>query len=198
MLGIRRYFHGGVSFYIIFIIPLLQKTTTWYQYGFFEPEGPIRGKHVNGNLVHRVSEWFVRRMRLPLGTDEMDKLTSPSASNTAASDVIAAVHSRFDVSINIDHAVRHEESSLSSEVSSDASSIDFPETNLIIIFTRRRTRRILNEDELAAHLFTQFNGKYEVVHMGNEKYSFEEQIKLLRRARVVVGMHGAILIMGKK
>jgi protein O-mannose beta-1,4-N-acetylglucosaminyltransferase len=75
-----------------------------------------------------------------------------------------------------------------------ADTIDDREWNLTVILTRHRNRLILNEKELAAHLKARFG--YEVMLISNEEYKFEEQIKYLRRARIVLGMHGSILIMG--
>jgi capsular polysaccharide biosynthesis protein len=73
-------------------------------------------------------------------------------------------------------------------------SIDFKDSDLIIILSRKKNRLILNEVELAKHLKSVF--KYEVKLVRNEDHTFEEQIKLMRRARVVIAMHGSILIMG--
>ena len=68
------------------------------------------------------------------------------------------------------------------------------EWNLIVILSRKENRLILNEKELGEHLTKTFG--YETVVVSNEEHSFEEQMKILRRARVVLGMHGSILIMG--
>jgi protein O-mannose beta-1,4-N-acetylglucosaminyltransferase len=75
----------------------------------------------------------------------------------------------------------------------DNSHYDFPETNLIIILSRKANRLMLNEEELATQLTATFG--YETKFVRNEDHSFEEQIKILRRARIVVGMHGSILVM---
>jgi protein O-mannose beta-1,4-N-acetylglucosaminyltransferase len=78
--------------------------------------------------------------------------------------------------------------------SSDNSHLDFVETDLIVIMARKWNRLILNERELAIHLSKKFGYQTQFLH--NENQSFEEQIKLLRRARIVLAMHGSILIMG--
>jgi protein O-mannose beta-1,4-N-acetylglucosaminyltransferase len=52
---------------------------------------------------------------------------------------------------------------------------------------------ILNQKELADALAQKYG--LETILMGNEDHTFEEQIKKLRRARVVLAMHGSILIM---
>jgi protein O-mannose beta-1,4-N-acetylglucosaminyltransferase len=75
----------------------------------------------------------------------------------------------------------------------DNSHLDFSETDVIVIMARKWNRLILNEDELAQKLTAKFGYKTEFLR--NEIQSFEEQIKLLRRARIVLGMHGSILVM---
>ncbi|KND03274.1 uncharacterized protein SPPG_02325 [Spizellomyces punctatus DAOM BR117] len=140
------------------------KQTTWYQYGFEEPQGPIRNKTPNGMLIREVSEWFTRRMGLSLGEDEQydkDSGKSEATANNAPAEPVA--------------------------------SVDFPETDLIVIMGRRSNRLILNERQLKSALAAAFNLKVQVVT--NEKHSFEEQVAFMRRARVVVGMHGSILVM---
>lgn len=73
------------------------------------------------------------------------------------------------------------------------SQIEYAETDLIIIMSRKQNRLILNEPELASALGTAF--KLEVKFLRNEEQTFEEQIAILRRARVVLAMHGSILVM---
>jgi protein O-mannose beta-1,4-N-acetylglucosaminyltransferase len=76
---------------------------------------------------------------------------------------------------------------------SDNSHYDFADTDLIIILTRKGNRLILNEDELAKDLTSAFG--YDTKFVSNEEHTFEEQIQILRRARIVIGMHGSILVM---
>ncbi|KAJ3316060.1 Protein O-linked-mannose beta-1,4-N-acetylglucosaminyltransferase 2 [Boothiomyces sp. JEL0838] len=75
----------------------------------------------------------------------------------------------------------------------DLSVLDFSETDLIVILSRKSNRIIINEIELAEKLTDVFG--YKTVFVRNEDYSFEEQIKILRKARIVIGMHGSILVM---
>jgi hypothetical protein len=75
----------------------------------------------------------------------------------------------------------------------DDSLYDFEETNLIVILSRKSNRLILNEIEVAEELKKTFG--YETVIVSNEQHSFEDQIKILRKARIVIGMHGSILVM---
>ena len=75
----------------------------------------------------------------------------------------------------------------------DNSHFDFAETNLIVIMSRRQNRLIVNEVALAQKLSEEFG--LQTVFLRNEDQSFEEMISILRMARVVVGMHGSILVM---
>ncbi|KAJ3382912.1 Protein O-linked-mannose beta-1,4-N-acetylglucosaminyltransferase 2 [Lobulomyces angularis] len=153
------------------------KIATWYQYGFTEPQSVIPGKILNGNLVREVGEFLLQRAGLPLGFDEY--LFRPIIDGVQPIPNGRVTGEEF--SLQMDHSV------VSAEV-------DFPETNLIVIFTRRNNRIITNQAELEDKLHKQFG--YEVVTVNNENMSFEKQLKILRRARVLVGMHGSILILG--
>lgn len=70
---------------------------------------------------------------------------------------------------------------------------DFAELDTTILLSRKSTRLIINEEELATNLKRKFG--YNVIIVSNEEYTYEQQVKLLRRARIVVGMHGALLTM---
>ena len=72
-------------------------------------------------------------------------------------------------------------------------SVDFPETNLILILIRKSNRLILNQYALKESLSRSF--KMEAKFVSNEEYSFEEQVALMRKARIVIGMHGSIMVM---
>jgi protein O-mannose beta-1,4-N-acetylglucosaminyltransferase len=77
--------------------------------------------------------------------------------------------------------------------SEDNTHLDFPDTDVIIILSRKSNRLILNEQQLAIDLTKKYG--LETKFVSNEDHSFEEQIKIIRRARIVVGMHGSILVM---
>ncbi|KAJ3333387.1 Protein O-linked-mannose beta-1,4-N-acetylglucosaminyltransferase 2 [Blyttiomyces sp. JEL0837] len=139
------------------------KLTTWYQYGFEVPQGPIPNKTVNGLHVREVAEWLFRRLGIPLGDDEI---------------VQTDIAKKPDVTEPVDYSSK---------------ALDFAGTDLIIILSRRKNRLILNEVELAKALQEKFG--YEAMFVRNEDHTFEEQIALMRRARVVLAMHGSILIM---
>ena len=72
--------------------------------------------------------------------------------------------------------------------------LDFPETNLIVILTRKSNRLILNDNQLGEQLSKHF--KMQTIFVSNEEYTFEEQVKIMRKARIIIGMHGSIMIMG--
>lgn len=69
-----------------------------------------------------------------------------------------------------------------------------PEEAYIAIFSRRQDRLIVNENDMAAQLQAYYG--LPVVFIRNEDMSFEEQVRLLRRAVIGIGMHGSLLVMG--
>ena len=137
------------------------KLTTWYQYGFREPQGPIANKYVNGLHIREVAQWFIRRIGLPLSSEE-DYTARPGTL-------------------------------LHRKKSGEGAGLDFADTDIIVILARKGNRLILNEDQLSKDLTEAFGLK--AVYVRNEDHSFEEQISFLRRARVVLAMHGSILVM---
>lgn len=132
---------------------------------------------MNGNLLREVSEWFIRRNGLPLGEDERIEQPHHEAQNGRLSDIETSIHSFEDRNLDV-----------------TSREVDFSETDLIVILSRKYNRLILNEAEMAARLQKEFG--YDVKIVSNEQYNFEEQIRYMRRARMVFGMHGSILIMG--
>lgn len=66
-------------------------------------------------------------------------------------------------------------------------------TRIIVLFSRHRNRLILNKQELITALEKEF--LLPVVEVAMETHSFADQIALLKRASVVIGLHGSILIM---
>ncbi|KAI9100489.1 hypothetical protein DFS34DRAFT_578968 [Phlyctochytrium arcticum] len=141
------------------------KLTTWYQYGFEEPQGPIKDKATNGRHVREVTEWLTRRMGLPLTGDE------------DYGKVIASKHNEL----------------LGQPPATAVEPIPDPKDDLFILFVRRRNRLILNEETLIQKLEEQFKLPVQIV--SNEDHSFEQQVAFMRRARVVMAMHGSILVM---
>lgn len=155
-----------------------EKLTTWYQYGFTEPQGPIKreenagteaggsvvpwnGKPVNGLHIREFAEWFCRRLDIPLDDDEVGVIGDVPLHDAATA--------------------------------AGAALVEFGKSDIIVILSRRKNRLILNEQELSAALKRVYS--LDVVFVRNEDHTFEEQIKLMRRARVVISMHGSILIM---
>lgn len=63
----------------------------------------------------------------------------------------------------------------------------------ISVFSRRSDRLILNEEELARSLEENFSLPVQFVRM--EDHSLREQIEILQRSLVVIGMHGSLLVM---
>jgi protein O-mannose beta-1,4-N-acetylglucosaminyltransferase len=65
--------------------------------------------------------------------------------------------------------------------------------DIIVLLSRRGNRIMVNEHELITHLEAQF--KLPVVVVSNEEHNFEDQVNIIKDAKVVVGMHGSILAM---
>jgi protein O-mannose beta-1,4-N-acetylglucosaminyltransferase len=68
------------------------------------------------------------------------------------------------------------------------------EPDTAVVFSRRENRLIVNEDELLTAVSTEFKLKPQFVRM--EDMKFHEQVKVLGRTKVAIGMHGSVLIMG--
>ncbi|KAJ3076188.1 Protein O-linked-mannose beta-1,4-N-acetylglucosaminyltransferase 2 [Podochytrium sp. JEL0797] len=150
----------------------VRKLTTWYQYGFSGPQGPIENKFVNGLHVRMVSDFFTSR--LGLMTQDYYGEANDLMLNAAKGLVVVKNGDEFGTS--------------------KTSGVDFVGPDLIIILSRTRNRLIMNEDKLAEHLEKTF--KHQVLLVRNEDHTLEEQIILMRRAKVLVAMHGSIMIMG--
>jgi protein O-mannose beta-1,4-N-acetylglucosaminyltransferase len=138
------------------------KLATFYQYGFYTPQGKIQNKTLNGMYVREVATMMYRRLGIPDAFDE-NELQVPT--KIPKSELFGT----------------------------KLSELDLKETDLIIIFVRKGNRLILNESELQEALKKKYG--LEVISLSNEEHSFEEQIRYMRRARVVAGMHGSILFM---
>ncbi|KAJ1561674.1 Protein O-linked-mannose beta-1,4-N-acetylglucosaminyltransferase 2, partial [Cladochytrium tenue] len=176
----------------------------WYQYGFGRPQGPIPGHRASGLRVREVAEWFCDRVGLALGEDEGYRPGSalpagaagdpdppppvapppapPRRGKTAATSVASAV--------SASDAPAPSTADPDPDAGSEAD--DFPETDLVVVLARRGNRLLLNEAEVAAALSVVAGGRH-VVTVANEEQAFEAQVALLRRARVVVGVHGSLL-----
>ncbi|KAJ3030535.1 UNVERIFIED_CONTAM: Protein O-linked-mannose beta-1,4-N-acetylglucosaminyltransferase 2 [Siphonaria sp. JEL0065] len=150
----------------------VRKLTTWYQYGFSGPQGPIKNKFVNGFHVRMVADFFTSRLGLPTQDyyGESNDLMLDSAKGKAIANPLNKLGA------------------------SKTTGVDYIGPDLIIILSRTRNRLIVNEKALAEHLERTF--KHQVLLVRNEDHTLEEQIILMRRAKVVVAMHGSILIMG--
>lgn len=71
--------------------------------------------------------------------------------------------------------------------------VDRPAQDSITIISRTVNRLIVNEVPFANYLNSRFPS-YNVGFLRNEISSLKEQISLIRRSKIVIGMHGAMLI----
>lgn len=111
----------------------ISRLTTWYQYGFKEPQGPIKNKNVQGYHVRQASNFILHKFN-----------------------------------------------------------IESPKQDTIAILSRRKNRLILNENDLLNQLIFRFPD-YKVKFVRNEDSNLKEQIQIVRRSKVLIGMHGSIL-----
>jgi len=141
------------------------KQANWYHYGFGSPQGPIPNKTVDGTQVREVSNYLLHKAGL-LSSPFGGRVTSPPENV-----MTKKVKTMF----------------AEAGVTSD-------DQEVIVIFSRRRNRKLSNEKELAAELKEEF--QLAVVYVRMEELTFLEQLAILQRTRVAIGMHGSILIMG--
>jgi hypothetical protein len=66
-------------------------------------------------------------------------------------------------------------------------------SDFIVIMSRKSNRLILNEEELQSKLSETFH--METVFLRNEDHSFEQQVDIMQKAKIVLSMHGSLLIM---
>jgi capsular polysaccharide biosynthesis protein len=62
------------------------------------------------------------------------------------------------------------------------------EPDSVVIFSRKSNRLLMNEDEIKDRLAKELNFRGQYLRM--EDASFEEQVAILQRAKVAIGMHG--------
>lgn len=154
------------------------KMATWYHYGFLTPQGPIPNKQVNGEHVKQVANFITRQ----LGHEDLDLF------------LFKQIHDRFIEEALKEGMALRSSPSPPAAMTSDTHQPLISDEYYIVIFSRRHDRIILNETDLAAALTRRF--KLPVKFVRNEDLQFPEQVAILRRAIVAVGVHGSLLIMG--
>jgi protein O-mannose beta-1,4-N-acetylglucosaminyltransferase len=160
------------------------KHSTWYNYGFVEPQGPIQGKEVDGLHVRDAARYIMRRVGVAGWNREQLVVEHARLHREAVMRRLAGGYSS---------------SSSSSSCSSSSSSVEqihdspITTTHYITIFTRQRDRLILNQQELANALQKTYALPVRTVRM--EDQSLTEQIIILRTTLIAVGMHGSALIL---
>ena len=68
------------------------------------------------------------------------------------------------------------------------------EQQVVSVFVRERNRKIVNQDELVSALERRFSLPVKLVSM--EHNDFREQVLILSRTALAIGLHGSIMIMG--
>eukprot|EP00040_Diaphanoeca_grandis_P007431 m.40900 g.40900 ORF g.40900 m.40900 type:complete len:729 (-) comp18645_c0_seq1:72-2258(-) len=153
----------------------VSKATTWYDYGFFEPQRPISNRSVN----------IATEIRLAVH-DIMGSVQSRLSRAQALRDTTPTglqLDTRLDVNVDVDV-----------DVNGDVGNDNGDNGDLgIVVFSRSRNRLILNQQQLCNVLQARFDRPVTVLTM--ENHTFEEQVDVLRRSMVAVGMHGSALAM---
>ena len=63
----------------------------------------------------------------------------------------------------------------------------------VVLFSRESNRKILNEQVLVKELEAKYSLPVTILSM--ERYNFREQVSILSRASLAIGLHGSMLIM---
>jgi protein O-mannose beta-1,4-N-acetylglucosaminyltransferase len=144
------------------------KVLSWYHYGFLIPQAPL-DKPTDGLLIREAADYMMKELKIP-GWD-----------SNAVGRAIETLHLKFL------HRLR------------DGRARDYwtdfsDSTAVIAIFVRTRDRLILNLKELEEELKTAYG--LPVVQIRMEDMKFEEQVSILRKSIIAIGMHGSALILG--
>ncbi|XP_070574939.1 protein O-linked-mannose beta-1,4-N-acetylglucosaminyltransferase 2-like [Ptychodera flava] len=113
----------------------LSKSSVWYQYGFSEPQGPLKDTTATATQIRHFTN-FIRR--------------------------------RFDLSIGDEESGQY-----------------------VVLLSRKINRVILNESEVMFALIQEFGLR--VVAIGYETHSLKEQIQIISKASILIGVHGSLL-----
>lgn len=151
------------------------KHSTWYNYGFLEPQAPIRGKQVDGLHVRDAARYMLRRLGIASWNIEG----------------IKRVHRELMIGIGERAAEMTGSTSNNNKV---FFSRPIDEAHYITIFVRTRDRLLLNLQQLEQTLSDTYGLPARQVRM--EDQTLTEQIMTLRTTMVAVGLHGSALILG--
>ncbi|XP_013383567.1 protein O-linked-mannose beta-1,4-N-acetylglucosaminyltransferase 2-like [Lingula anatina] len=142
----------------------ISKQTTWYQYGFKEPQGPLPHVEINALEITQFTAFMKRRLGIsdgPLSEKIIEKQTYGADSDKTSSE---------------EQYIKQSD-----------------QQNIIVIFSRKQNRLILNEVELSLSLAEKFN--MQVISVSMETHTLSEMIVVVSRAKIAVGIHGSLLIL---
>eukprot|EP00923_Selenidium_pygospionis_P054936 GHVN01095760.1.p1 GENE.GHVN01095760.1~~GHVN01095760.1.p1 ORF type:complete len:623 (-),score=47.33 GHVN01095760.1:13-1881(-) len=135
------------------------KISTWYQYGFRAPQGPIADKKVDGKLLRMAARHIMA---------EYDLKSLPSAEQVRA--VLKSIGP--------------------AKAKNTRSKDDF----VISIFSRKKDRLILNENDLKQRLEEIYGLRAVFVRL--EEMPLKKVIATMNKTALAVGVHGSLLIAG--
>lgn len=161
----------------------VRKQANWYQYGYTEPQGPIAKKKVSGYWIRKFSNFLYSRLVVERGMLENGKDLVISSKPLSS----------LDDNPNVDKAHFFPAPKIVS------SSLPPPPLNpldgpTIVLFSRTLNRRITNEAQLIGELNEQFP-EWPVTLVRLEETSTTVIARVLKRAKIAIGMHGSILIL---
>ncbi|KAJ3339054.1 Protein O-linked-mannose beta-1,4-N-acetylglucosaminyltransferase 2 [Gonapodya sp. JEL0774] len=155
----------------------ISKEGTWYQYGFWRPQGPI-GRAAKGDGI----EWQTE-----------DLFADIAGSQATQTDYAIPGWEEDEVGFRVKEVADWISNQVEPEQNKPGYCLNSTDGPFIVLICRRANRLILNEDEVMEALFKHFD--IPVFRLYSEDHSFEEIVKIMRRATIVLGMHGAGLAM---
>ena len=179
----------------------INKASTWYQYGFDKPQGPVL-PHARrkGKFVRQASNYLGRRLAEErdasskiaadrINTGHQARLPTPFAgANNNDPGPGAAADNTPDGGAN---------SNVNSTVYEGAQGgrrrLQQHAHPHIVLFSRTRNRLLLNEHDLCSMLEATFGKAVTILRM--ETHDLEAQIEVLQDTDVAIGLHGSALVM---
>lgn len=150
----------------------LSRHSVWYQYGFGMPQGPTASR-LSGAQLRQFAVFMRERLSIDGNTD-------------------AAVDAALRTAVNVPM------SAFTSAAGPFSTTAQSPPLYAVLL-TRRLTRKILNEKQLAEAIRVEIlsrEGQGEVKIVSLEENGVKEVIRVISGARILVGMHGAALALG--
>ncbi|KAI9140053.1 hypothetical protein BKA69DRAFT_594064 [Paraphysoderma sedebokerense] len=193
----------------------LSKSMLWYQYGFETPQGPIPNKAVNGSRIRQFTQYIIRRIgglsRNSTNIKKLMKRSKPlteyeywkrmkqdtmdyNGSTVFNSKTLVSPYSSFHVDPLIQSKFLYRPMERKIDQLDNNSDEEWRKQKFIVIFSRSKNRKIINEAEIITELEKAFDN-YLVIIVRLEEMELNDIIQILQQTDVAIGMHGSILIL---